>query len=79
MASIETALATLGRTTLLALLRPGLDPEVTESEMRRSGLRRSEAVESVYAWRNGTSIPNAPSLDAVQLIPGFYMLSLEDP
>lgn len=77
-ASIEQSLGRLGRATVLDALRPGASAGVVRSRLSAVGLQSSEPVESLYRWHDGTRLPADRITDDVELIPGFYFLSLED-
>ncbi len=78
LATIETALRRLDRQVLLRSLQEGLPAEAVRSSLGTVGLTSSGELESLYAWRNGTSTAGVAAVDDVHFFPGFYLLSLED-
>lgn len=77
LSRIETGLERLERSALLAALRPGLSPDEVGRLLKAAGLPIEAPVEDLYAWRDGTQTTGV-TLDDIQVIPGFYLLSLED-
>lgn len=78
LATIESALGRLGREHLLRLLQNGLSVNVVRSKLDAVGLSSTPELETVYGWRNGTASDAPAILDDIQLLPGFYLLSLDD-
>lgn len=78
LADIQANLERLGRRVTLGALRAGLDAQRTRSRLQEVGLRSPAAVERLYAWRDGTEMKGAASLDDLHFFPGFYLLSLDD-
>ena len=74
---IENHLVRLGREALLSSLQPGLHLTEVKRQLAGSGLRSLE-LESLYSWRNGSATDKIAVLDDLHIMPGFYLLSLED-
>ena len=77
LARIMTGLVRLQRRELMASLGAGKSPKQVRSLLTGSMLPESESLEALYSWKNGTKTALI-SLDDSHLLPGFYLLSLED-
>lgn len=75
---IEGAVRRLDRHALLAALRPAVAVEQVRSALAVAGMHPCADLEELYAWSDGTSIVAAVSADDLHLLPGFYLLSLDD-
>ena len=78
LATIETALQRLDRQALLRSLQAGLSAEDVRSSIGAVALPSSPVLEALYGWRNGTSTTGDVTLDDIHILPGFYLLSIED-
>jgi cell wall assembly regulator SMI1 len=77
LASIEDAISRLDRTRLLEALRPGLPAAAITAALDDAGLSAVPELEVLYGWRDGTSTDGV-TLDDIHLLPGYYLLSLQD-
>ena len=78
LATIDAALQRLDRPTLLRALQPGVAGSEVRASLGSVGLPAPSALEELYGWRDGTSTAGVASVDDIHLVPGFYLLSLED-
>lgn len=78
LAGIESALVRLQRRTLLQALRLGLSAGEVQTTLGEIGLRALPELQEMYAWRNGTSTAGLAAVDGIHVLPGFYMLPLDD-
>ncbi|WP_375504198.1 SMI1/KNR4 family protein [uncultured Jatrophihabitans sp.] len=76
--SIESWLLRLGRVQLLEALRPGVSRVVVEQSLARAGMTSVAPLEELYGWHDGTERPGDGIVDGVEVIPGFYLLGLEE-
>lgn len=68
----------LGRHEALKHLLPGLGERQIRQEFSACGLVASEGTLSLYSWHNGSD-PNSPNeIGDLTIIPGFYLLTLEE-
>lgn len=77
LAAIESNLARLNR-PVMGVLRPGLSPAQVQSRLDSRGLPVEEELIALWTWRNGTDTTTGLTLDALHLVPGFHLLSLDD-
>lgn len=77
LGSIEATVGRLGR-KVIQLLRPGLRRGEIESLLEERGFPQTQELVALYEWRDGTDTTTGLMLDDLQLVPGFYLLSLED-
>lgn len=75
--AIEAGLTGLGR-GVVQLLLPGLAGKVIESRMAERQLPVSPDLRTLYGWRNGSNAGTGVALNDLHLVPGFYLLSLDD-
>jgi len=75
--SIEVILAHLER-KVVQLLRPGRSRGEIESRLAARHLSTIEELLALYEWRDGTDATTGATLDDLHLVPGFYLLSLDD-
>lgn len=78
LTTVETAVQRLDRLVLQQALQPGLPAEAVSDALGEVGLHATPELETLYAWRNGTSTAGIAAVDDIHLFPGFYLLSLED-
>ncbi|WP_406830503.1 SMI1/KNR4 family protein [Pedococcus sp. KACC 23699] len=76
--AIETGMHSLGRTFTAGLLRPGLPPEQTRTDLGERGLVPSDELVELYGWHDGTDALEGTTLDDMHLFPGFYFASLKE-
>jgi hypothetical protein len=74
---ILAGLGRLGRTRILELLRPGVPPDRTRETLEQFSLVPPRDLCEVYAWRDGTDVGAAATVDELYLFPGYYFLALE--
>lgn len=77
LTAIETSLAGLGR-KVVQMLRPGLSAKTIALRLAERQLFVDAQLQTLYGWRNGTDAGTGVTLDELHLVPGFYLLSLED-
>ena len=75
---IEAGIRRLELHTVLAALRDGVAPRVTHARLASLELASNPHLEALYAWRDGTRTGSGATLGEIWLIPGFYLLSLDD-
>jgi hypothetical protein len=75
--AIEAILARLSR-NVVQLLRPGLPGKHIESQLAARRLPVDPDLRTLYEWRNGTDATTGLALDDLHLVPGFYLLSIDD-
>lgn len=75
---ILAGLGRLGRRRILELLRPGVPPDRTRERLEQLALVPPRDLCEVYAWRDGTDVGAAATVDELYLFPGYYFLALED-
>jgi cell wall assembly regulator SMI1 len=75
---ILAGLDRLGRKRIHELLRPGVPQSRTRQRLEELALAPPRDLCELYAWRDGTDIGAATTLDEVYLFPGYYFLALED-
>ena len=82
MTELRTSLgaveATLQRLRPNLPLQPGLSSHEIEAQLAAHRLPAYPDLVSLYEWRNGTDTSTGLVLDELQLVPGFYLLSLND-
>lgn len=74
---ILAGLDRLGRKRTLELLRPGVSPDRTREKLEQLSLLPPRDLCEVYAWRDGTDVGAAATVDELYLFPGYYALALE--
>jgi hypothetical protein len=77
LSEIESGLSRLARPTI-QLLKPGIDPATAGELLTRRGLEPPDDLLALWQWRNGTRTKNDATLGDLWLVPGFYLLSVED-
>ncbi|MDM8084330.1 hypothetical protein QUV83_06095 [Cellulomonas cellasea] len=77
LARIDAGLRELRRDALLELLMPAVEPSRTRAVLTAHGLPSRAAVEALYGWRGGTG-PGDARLGDISMLPGFYLLTLDD-
>jgi hypothetical protein len=75
--ALETTLVELDL-RVVQLLQPGLSQEAVEGELTLRRLTASEEYVTLYGWRNGTDATTSAVLGDLWVVPGFYVLSIED-
>lgn len=60
------------------LLSPGVNAELVRNGLASRALPTSAELEALYGWHNGTSAGPGTLLGSMWLLPGFYLLSLEE-
>ena len=64
--------------SVLQLLGPGIDAELVRTELASRALPTSAELEALYEWHNGTNASPETLLGSMWLLPGFYLLSLDE-
>lgn len=77
LSDIETGIGRLERPTMRHL-NPGIDPDTARATLSRRGLELSDDLITLWQWRNGTNTTSDAGLGDLWLVPGFYLLSVED-
>jgi hypothetical protein len=77
IASIEASLRRLERPAL-AMLNPGVKSEAVRPKLASRGLHPSSDLLALWEWRDGTGGPSDAKLGDLWLVPGFYLLSVDD-
>jgi cell wall assembly regulator SMI1 len=60
------------------LLNPGVEADLVRHELALNGLPTSSELEALYAWHDGTDASSGALLGQMWIIPGFYLLSLQE-
>ena len=77
LAEIEAGLRRLDRPTL-DFLNPGIPTAEALAALAKRGLEPPGDLLDLWQWRNGTGGPADAKLGDLWLVPGFYLLSVED-
>lgn len=74
---IEQSLRRLERPTI-ALLNPGLAADAVRPLLASRGLEPPSDLLGLWEWRNGTDPSTGATLGDLWLVPGYYLLSVDD-
>lgn len=78
MTTIDEHLVRLQRPTAL-LLNPGTDDaEEVRLRFEANGLSLGRELAALYGWHNGTNVAPGVVLDNAHLLPGFYLMSIDE-
>ncbi|AOY73592.1 cell wall assembly protein [Paenarthrobacter ureafaciens] len=77
MSTIDEHLVRLQRPTV-QLLNPGADAEEARRRFGAHGLRLGRELAALYGWHNGTNVAPGVVLDDAHLLPGFYLMSIDE-
>ncbi|GAA2183127.1 SMI1/KNR4 family protein [Brooklawnia cerclae] len=78
LATVEDGIRRLRRDILLRNLQPGLSAETIRTTLASVDLPSAPELEALYGWHDGTATPPGVKLGSIYLLPGYYLLSLED-
>ncbi|WP_416416140.1 SMI1/KNR4 family protein [Paenarthrobacter aromaticivorans] len=76
-ATIDEQLARLQRPTV-QLLNPGMDGQEIRRRFDANGLQLGRELAALYSWHDGTKVAPGVFLDDAHLIPGFYLMSVDE-
>lgn len=62
----------------LQLLNPGVNSDLVRNGLASRALPTSAELEALYGWHNGTNAGPGVLLGSMWLLPGFYLLSLDE-
>ena len=77
LAQIEAGIRKLGRPTL-DFLNPSIDPHRVRTLLSSRGLEPPGGLLELWQWHNGTGGAADVKLGELWLVPGFYLLSVEE-
>ena len=77
LGQLEAAIRRLARPTV-GLLNPGIEADRVRQLLRDRGLEPTTDLARLWAWRNGTEASTGAALGDLWLVPGFYLLSVQD-
>lgn len=77
MDAIASSLQRLGH-PCVALLRPPLSRDARNGLWKRLPFAPTQELDELYEWRDGTEAPAGALLDNLHIIPGFFLMSLNE-
>lgn len=78
MILVEEQLRVHGRTSLIEALREGLSSIAVRDRLAAARLPSVAAVEEWFGWHDGVALPDTRIVDDLELIPGFFPMSLDE-
>jgi hypothetical protein len=78
LARFDAALRLGTPPSALQLLKPGVNADLVRDGLALYGLLTNAQLEALYGWHNGTNSNPGTVLGSMWLLPGFYLLGLDE-